>query len=433
MGNEFTDMFLIEVHSHDNIFDIVKPKYLCSKLGNFILFRNCDFTNNTRMNSLINIVLKHNEQLNVFVKIRKSNVCFNNKLQFINTNSELKLLKALSHTIIISATKILSNSCAFKNRINLISVTSGVIEFEDSIIANNTNFEVIVKLHSSLLQFEGFTNFSGNHVRYILQGIEGSYYVHTEFSTVQLRNNFVYTLSRTSVTYTENSQEICIDQFITKSKNNLDNKFKRSKKLNFTVAQINNIYTVPQYEINFLTNETHYIDCVWLASTAFQTTKSTKILNSIFNIERTFANKSDVGIIPSSICPCLNTDKYNCNKHEIGSVFPGQTLTIKLIIPEISSTKSENKYTTMMAKTYTSTSRGCQIANANEIFQTSVSHNCNEYSYTIWYNGSASGCELYLGTEKLPEIFYVNLLPCPVGFSLQKNKRIKGVAIAIKC
>ena len=76
-----------------------------------------------------------------------------------------------------------------------------------------------------------------------------------------------------------------------------------------------------------------------------------------------------------------------------------------------------------MAKTYTSASRGCEIINAYEIFQTHLLNKCNEYNYTIWYDGNASECELYLGTEELPEIFYVNLLPCPVGFSLQKNKR----------
>ena len=252
--------------------------------------------------------------------------------------------------------------------------------------------------------------------------MEGSHFVHTEFATVNLTNNFVYTISRASVTYTKNSQEICIHQFITRSKNNLDYKFNNSRKLNFAVTQVNNIYTVPESEINFLTNETHYIDCVWLASTAFQTTKSTEILNSIFTIKRTFANKTDIGIIPSSVCPCSSKDDYNCRKHDIGSVLPGQRLTVKLIIPEISSVRSENNYITMMAKMYNDSSHGCQIIHAYEISQTQLSHQCNEYHYTIWYDGDASECELYLGTEELPETFYVNLLPCLVGFSLQKSK-----------
>ena len=420
-GNGFISMFLIEIHSKDSIFDITKSNHLCSKLANYISFRNCEFVNNTKMNSLINVVLKHNEQLNVFVKIIKSNICLNKELQLINTDSELKLLKALSHTIVISASKILSNTCAAKDRLSLITVTSGVIKFEHSaVIANNMNFENVVQLHSSLLQFKGSTNFSGNYARYILRGTEGSYYVHTEYSTVHINNNFVYTMSRTSLTYTKNSQEICIDQFITKSKSNLDNEYKNGAKPNFTVIQGNNIYTVPKYEINFLMNEIH---CVWLAGTAFQTTQSTKVLNSIFNISRTYVNKTDIGKIPSSVCPCSSIDDYNCSKHEIGSIYSGQTLTVKLIIPEISSIKTENHYTTIMAKTYNSSKLGCHIINAYEISQTRSRHECNEYNYTIWYDGGSSECELYLGTEEVPEIFYVNILPCPLGFSLQKSRK----------
>ena len=422
-GNGFTSMFLMEINSHSSIFDIVKPNHLCSKLANNILFINCDFANNSKMNSLINILLKHNEQLNMLVKISKCKIFFNNDLQFINTDSELKLLKALSYTIIIDATSISSNLCANKNRLSLITLTSGIIKLRNSIITNNGNFENIIKLHSSLLQFEGFTNFSSNYARFILQGAEGSYYVHREYSRVYINNNFVYTMSTTSLTYTKDSKEICTNQFITRRKNSLDQTFKNGVRLNFTVIQENNIYAIPKYDINFLMNETYAADCVWLASTAFQTAKSTDVLNSVFSIERKYANKSDIGKIPSSVCPCSSKDDYNCSKHEIGSIFSGQILTVKLIMPEIGNTKSEKRYTTMMAQQYNSSTLGCHIINAYEISQTHPSHECNKYNYTIWYNGNSSECELYLGIEEVPEIFYVNLLPCPIGFSLQESKR----------
>ena len=198
-GNKFTNMFLIEIHSHNSIFhDIIRPSHLCSKLANYIAFINCDFVGNAKMNSLIFFLLKQNEQLNVLIRINKSNICLNNELRFINTDSELKLLKTISYTIIIDATNVSSNLCATKNRLSLITVTSGILKLKNSVIANNSIFENIIKLHSSLLKFEGFTNFSRNYARFILRGTEGSYYVHTEFSTVNINNNFVYTMSRTS-------------------------------------------------------------------------------------------------------------------------------------------------------------------------------------------------------------------------------------------
>ena len=421
-GNGFINMFLIEIHSHNSILDITEPFYLCSKLANHIMLTKCDFFNNTNMNSLINILLEHNQQLNMLVLIVESNIQCNNELQFINIDSEVKLLKALSYTIIISASNISSNICAAKNRTDLITLTSGMMQLENSVITNNTNFENIIQLYSSLLLFKDITVFSKNHVRYIFWGKEGSYYVHMEFSTVRVTENFIYLVGGESETYTKASKEICTHQFITKRNINLDFEFKKGVRLNYTVVQ-DNKYTIPKYTINFLHNETYSDTCDWLANTAFQTANSTEVLNSIFTVKRSYANKSDIGEIPSSVCPCSSTDDYNCSKHEIGSVFSGQTATVKLIIPEIGNAKTENKYTTIMAHTYNTSRQGCHIINAHEISQTHLSHQCNEYNYTIWYNGGSSECELYLGIVDLPETFYVTILPCPLGFSLQQNKQ----------
>ena len=421
-GNEFISMFIIEIQSHGNIFNVTKSNHFCSKVGSYISFRNCDFLNNTKMNSLIHILLKHNEQLNVLIEVRNSNMCFNNDLQLVNTDSELKLLKALSHTIIMNGTKIQSNSCVTKNRISLIALTSGIIELENSIISDNSNFENIIKLHSSLLQYVGVTIFSGNHARFIIRGTEGTYFVHAEFSTVHIINNFIYSVSSTSISHTENSQRICAHQFITKQNNDLDDKFKNGAKLNFTV-ELNNTYTASKYEINFLQNESYHDSCVWLANTAFQNSKSTNVFKKVFNIDRKYANKANIGRVPSSVCPCSSTEVYNCSKHEIGAIYSGQKLTIKLIFPVIGSINTKNQYTTMMAKTYNYSKQGCHIVNADEISQTRTAHECKEYNYTIWYDGDSPECELYLGTETVPETFYVNLIPCPAGFSLQKSKR----------
>ena len=202
-GSKFTNfLFLIEIHSHNSIFhDIIRPTHLCGKLANYITFINCDFfVGNAKMNSLIFFLLKQNEQLNVLI-ITKCNICLNNELQFINTDSELKLLKTISYTIIIDATNVSSNLYATKNRliISLVTVTSGILKLKNSVIANNSIFENIIKLHSSLLKFEGFTNFSRNYARFILRGTKGSYYVHTEFSTVNFSNNFIYTMSTENI------------------------------------------------------------------------------------------------------------------------------------------------------------------------------------------------------------------------------------------
>ena len=50
-----------------------------------------------------------------------------------------------------------------------------------------------------------------------------------------------------------------------------------------------------------------------------------QVLNMNVNID-----KKGIGLILSSICRCENSSQYDCTSHELGQVFPGQVLVIKL-------------------------------------------------------------------------------------------------------
>ena len=66
-------------------------------------------------------------------------------------------------------------------------------------------------------------------------------------------------------------------------------------------------------------------------------------------------------------------------------------------------------------------SQGCRVTGVNEISQTHFNSTCNDYYYTIWSNYSS--CELYLDSTDSLEMFYVDLQPCPLGFSLQEDEK----------
>jgi len=101
----------------------------------------------------------------------------------------------------------------------------------------------------------------------------------------------------------------------------------------------------------------------------------------------------------------------------LGSLFPGQTLTVKLI-----NTHTYRYSPTNMIFVYTSKSEdACKVSDAFEIEQTHSSHTCSEYKYTIL--SDRHECEIYLGPEAIPEVFYVTLNPCPLGFTLQKKQK----------
>ena len=103
----------------------------------------------------------------------------------------------------------------------------------------------------------------------------------------------------------------------------------------------------------------------------------------------------------------------------MGSIFPGQTLRVNLVINMLEAKRESS--ITMIAKAKELPSYGCIIVNVAEIAQEYPSNGCNQYNYTIW--SDKSECELYLGTDGKPEIFYVDLKACPVGFSLQHDRK----------
>ena len=179
---------------------------------------------------------------------------------------------------------------------------------------------------------------------------------------------------------------------------------------------IDNIYTAPLHLTDL---NSHFLTCKWLenCNCAFNKYKPSEVLTSVTNITKTQVDKRNIRTIPSSICNCLNSTNYNCRSHKSGEIFPGQTLHLKLIVPKLKS--SWRNSATITAEVAKLPSYGCMIASASQITQVHTNTGCNQYNYTVW--SDKSECELYLSSEGIPEIFYVKLLACPIGFSLQSH------------
>ena len=143
------------------------------------------------------------------------------------------------------------------------------------------------------------------------------------------------------------------------------------------------------------------------------------IIKLIAKFSNIFIGKTAKRIIPLSVCPCLQNDSYNCYLRNLGSVFPGQTLHIKLIISQRWSKLSS---TIVVANTRED---DCNIVDNYQLSQSYFkNHGCNKYSYTIWPNNRfTTECKLFIGLTEMPEMFYVQIKPCPVGFTLQSSKK----------
>ena len=211
----------------------------------------------------------------------------------------------------------------------------------------------------------------------------------------------------TSIVYNEYLDQICYYQFIS-DRGNLDHEFAVNKTLNYKILYVNNTYTAPQHQINRLSSG----NCSWLAGTAFYFSKSSEVFSTVVERRMLWANRTIRESVMSLVCPCITENKFDCMERHLGSPFPGQTLTVKLIM--------HSTTTTMFADTSKS-KHGCKITDTFEIAQAHPSRTCNGYNYTIWSNRHE--CELYLGPDGFPEVFYVTLKPCPPGFTLQKKRK----------
>ena len=115
------------------------------------------------------------------------------------------------------------------------------------------------------------------------------------------------------------------------------------------------------------------------------------------------------------ICYC---DKSaNCSVDMLGTVYPGQTLHTNLC-----NMRSNDNNTVLYAEVHNINllSSNCKIVHQSQLV-TIIDNYSSTVNYTIASNNDR--CELFLTASpflnKVYDTFYVQLLPCPVGFTLQ--------------
>ena len=404
------NLFHVIIHSQGDLLGSIKDRNHCDKQTNIISLVDCLIAENSNIQSLIHAILKNTLAFNLYIEVRHSKFIFNEAVKFISTQSELKALWQSSHYITMSEVFFGSNTHSYQ--VSLISSTNGLIKFSQNIIFKNNTCGNIMRLRLSVLKFKGYSEFSFNQARHILKSTEGSYCLlkGLEITTVVITNNFVYSVLDTKSAYDDNLNEVCYFQFIKNRDERVEN-----KKLNYKIIMINNTYTAPEH---ILTNISS-MKCTWFKGTIFSTNESQVVLEKLIKIKRISANSDNIGAINSSICLCKNTHSIDCSEHKLGSIFPGQTLQVNLSVNIIEAKRDSSVM--MVAKTKDLPSFGCVIVNVGQIAQAHLISGCNQYTYTIWSDKSV--CELYLDIHDKPEIFYVDLKACPVGFSLQDDRK----------
>ena len=197
------------------------------------------------------------------------------------------------------------------------------------LITHNHYYTRIANFHLSTCVLHFAIIISDNIARQILSG---SFIVLRESTTINITRNTVYILLNQVHTYSVNSEPICRVQFYT----TLD--FYNFSQLSIHVRMSNNIHVNSKYLPNFK------YDCRWVSGNPFQKTG----LHPKFVFNNTFHADNNIVIsnifkrpIPLSICQCMkfrsmnhleHDNKPDCYSPHLGSIFPGQTLNIELMI-----------------------------------------------------------------------------------------------------
>ena len=316
-GNSFLKMFSFIVVGHGYTFG---SGFGCQNHYNMVNFIRCNFFDNSGFKSLLHILPINTLSSNTMVNISWCNIYCKTAVEIA---SEVKVLWQVSIYVKIKSSNISFNT----NGSNLLSATNAIIKLSDTLtVKNNSYYYSIFMLHLCLLKFYGHIEVYGNQVRHIFKGKQGSYYLLNEGTKITIVHNTVFNVLSQSEVYNERYQQICYFHFYSK-KGNLDNFIVENKKLSYQIIIMDNIYTAPIHVLNY--SNVFLDNCSWLVETAFKTSKSSVVYSRVVNRTLKGISRRNIRIIPSSTCQCVNSTEYNCMSHELGAVYPGQTIRTK--------------------------------------------------------------------------------------------------------
>jgi len=320
----------------------------------------------------------------------------------------------LTSYIVLRHTLILSN--IHDGGDSLISIINGVIELSVSVkIISNQYYENIIKLHRSTLYCNGKVSLLKNKARFVLNAKPMSYFTISENTFVNISFNTVYKVVKHDYTYNINSAKlICPIQFT--------GNFNETSLILMIVAHKN----VHMTSEDLPGEDKSFGNCSWLAGTLIRKYTAAYVYNKTIDVQNIVFEHFTTRPIPLSMCPCSksgNVVETNCSFPFLGEISPGNTLSIKLMVSKQWLKQKSLSDTTLIVENSLDNNL-CDVTDISQLSQTHHNQGCNEYRYTLWpRNETTKLCKLFIGLEGMPEMFFVEIIKCPIGFTLQKNKQ----------
>ena len=407
-----------------------------SSFNKTVSFINCIFRNNMQLIAITTIVCRvpNDCELIVTNAIMSTNVLLTNisfvKCQFISnrnriiwTNNRDPMLSNLKANILFEFLIISHNYLSAETTNDMISITTMNVHINGTFnVTNNHCGLTIVNFRSCDVLFSGKMIFNRNDCK-------GMISTNTHIKVMEYTNiTFFKNRCHDDVILVEASDEyyqpypLCLFQYIAMDSGTVTKDlvahYNIIFKYNYKSLKYNHIINFNRSkspsQSNYCTvSFCRFISrCKWLHSAAFYD-YSPKVIN-----DKIIHNDDLKCDYHKHICYC--DKKPNCSIDILGAVYPGQTLQTNLC-----NMCSNDDSTVLYAEVHNINlpSSSCKIVHQSQLVNV-IDDYSSTVNYTIASNITNDGrCELFLTASpflnKVYDTFYVQLLPCPVGFTLQ--------------
>ena len=381
-----------------------------------ISFKQCKFKGNHHVDIFIKILIKATKQC--YDRTTRYS-CINpvTNITFVacqftkNVVSELMNIYARYcevNLLIIGPTQFTKTICGtLKNKqYDVISIYKMTVNIIGPVVISSNHAHTIMLLQHCDVTFYNNITYKSN---------DGMQIIYLKFSWIKIMENANITLLRnryqfqliTNINYILNPH--CLFQFVT-----LKNTTSVSP-AQYSINIVNNTCLpkrAPKLKEVCLFILYHFTPhCKWMPTAAFHGYSPKIIYQQII--------KTSSPKFTYQICHCTHNGSNNCSVDTLGPVYPGQMLPVELCTPfneELSTLYAE------VNSIHLPTS-ACKVAPQTEIIYT-ISNYSKNFTFII-VSEATDVCELFLAaasdTQTITEAFYVQLLPCPVGFTLQSG------------
>ena len=400
-------------------YEPVTAKLPC--INTTMAFVDCDFLLNENVTNLISVAILENDVDSLCAY--PTNVTLEN-CNFIGNIGALLTLGSYD----IKATTCIPN-VYMKKHVSIINTSINMNEIYYTDIANFLN--VVIYMNGNInvrenLAPQSIMAFQSCNVTF-MGNITFLFNKCTQIISLQawLGYTYISVMEYTTIVFANN---VCTSEVILLGQNeNLKNLYPFCL---FQYGTTDNITPVlpDYYSISFTNNVIYYnkdtknreeileflSHCRWLPTAAFYGFHAGVINQQIISINKQHWYRL------KKICHCPQDGYSDCSIDLLGPVYPGQTLQIKLCIPEAK--EKYNVFVETHAKSLPSSA--CKIANQVELIIQGMDNSSKTVNFTI-VSDSYEECELFLTAQPHVLSFYdpflVKLLPCPVGFTFNNG------------